>query len=617
MKRSRLFTLSLWCALLGCLGSPSLAQDAAGKPESSAGTVTRVTLYRGQALVTRRIPIDGPAGGREVVVSDLPLSILDTSLYAESTGQVEVRAVRFRQRAVGEEPREEVRQLDAEIAAQKTALTLNQKKTELAQQKIAYLDQLQNFVAPTAQTELTKGVLDADTLKQLTQFAFEQRTAVAEEQVNLGKEAESLQKELDLLNRKRAELTEHAQRTVNEAVLFVEKLDEAPQTLELNYLVANCGWSPTYTIRASDARDLVGVEYNALIQQLSGENWNGVQLTLSTASPTLSASGPSLAPFGVSLVGQEQAGQVQAMQGDGTRLSYEFRANRAQQMAANEELGNAINFEAKTNIAWSINQMACKEQQFELINPMEALSSIFVDGDAANAPSLSYQLANPVSIASRNDQQMVRIFRGDLSSKFYHVATPLLSSYVYREAEVDNVSEIDFLAGPVTVYIDNRFVGRAEIPTVAQGETFVIGFGSDAQLRASRELVSKTEGIQGGNKEIKLDYRIQIENYKNQPANVRVFDRLPYTMRAGDVRIALKDPSIQLSTDPTYLRRERPKNILRWDIELAGEASGEKAFEITYSFTVDHDRNFLIADASNEPNGIQEFQQLERSRQKR
>ncbi len=585
--------------------------------DGTTGKVRRVTLYRGQALVTREVMIDGAAGSHEIVVSELPGTIVDSSLYAESTNQLEVRAVRFRQRAVGEEPREEVRKLDDEIAAVQSELALNQKKTELTAQRVSYLDQLQGFVAPTANAELTRGVLNAETLKELTQFSFEQRAQIAEEQVKLAQEQVALNEKLQLLQRTRGELTNQAQRTVNEAVLFVEKLEDAPAKVELNYLVSNCGWSPTYTIRAASDRSHILVEYNALIQQLTGENWEGVELTLSTASPSLSASGPSLAPFGVTLLPPEQTVQVVATDADGAKLRFDYAQNRAQQMEVNAQLGNVIEFAAKTNANWSLNRLACTGQQIELTNPMEALSSLIDDTEVADAPSLSYPLTNGVSLASRTDQQMVRIYRGDLSSEFYHVATPLLSSYVYREAEIQNGSEFDFLAGPVTVYIDSRFVGRAEIPTVAQGETFVLGFGSDAQLRARRELAEKSEGIQGGNKEVKMSYRLLIENYKNTPVTVRVMERLPYTNRAGDIRISLNEPSRALCTDPIYTRRERAKNILRWDVDVPAESAGEKAFEIEYGFTLDYDRNFAIADASNDQTGIQEFEKLERSRQKR
>jgi uncharacterized protein (TIGR02231 family) len=264
---------------------------------SQTGKVTRVTLYRGQALVTRTVSVEGAAGSREVVVTGLPDSVQAESLYAESAGQLEIRAIRFRQRAVGEEPREEVRQLDEAIAATTTAIALANKQNELATQKSAFLDQLQGFVAPTALAELTKGVLNAETLRELTKFAFDERATIAAEQIRLAGELEKLNAQLALQQRQRGELTAGASRTVNEAVLFVEKSADGEIELELNYIVANCGWSPVYTVRGDSGSKEVSLEYNALVQQMSGEAWDGVQLTLSTASPALNSCGPSLQRF--------------------------------------------------------------------------------------------------------------------------------------------------------------------------------------------------------------------------------------------------------------------------------------------------------------------------------
>ncbi len=603
-------------SLLCLWGPTALALD--GKTEPTTGIVRRVILYRGQALVTRQIQVEGPKGSQEVVVTDLPATIVDGSMFAESINGIEVRAVRYRQRAVGEEPREEVRKLDVELAATQTHLALAQKKMELANQKITYLDQLQGFVAPTAQAELTKGVLNAETLKELTKFSFDQRAEIAAEQTALTKEHQELNLKLELLSRQRAELTQNAQRTVNEAVLFVEKTDDAKQAIELNYMVSRCGWAPTYTIKGTDDRKQVQVEYNALIEQVTGENWENVELTLSTASPSLSASGPSLAPFAVALVAPAQAAELAQQQASlGQGLSIDYANNRAQQQEANVQLGRFVDFQSKTTGNWSLNKFACTSQQMELLNPFEALNTILADGASSEAPSLSYNLPNKVSLASRTDQQMVRIFQGKLESNFYHVAIPLLDSYVYREAEVANGSNFDFLSGPVSVYIDNRFVGRADIPTVAQGETFALGFGSDAQLRTRRELVKKVDSLRGGNKEVQLSYRILVENYKNKDVAMRVLDRLPHSSRSSDVRISLGNPSVPLSTDQIYLRREREKNILRWDVNVPAESSGEKAFVITYDYTLDHDRNFAITDMSNDQTAIVEFQKLENSRRKR
>ena len=90
----------------------SCATIASAAPQTTAGRVTDVTLYRNQALVTRNVDVKGAMGSVEVVVTDLPENISSDSLFAEGGDTVEVRAVRYRSRAVGEEPREEVRQLD-------------------------------------------------------------------------------------------------------------------------------------------------------------------------------------------------------------------------------------------------------------------------------------------------------------------------------------------------------------------------------------------------------------------------------------------------------------------------------------------------------------------------
>ncbi len=599
-------------------GAETVLRGDDQEPSANTGKVVRVTLYRGQALVTRSIPFGGAAGSRELTVTELPLNIVDGSLFAEATDNIEVRAVRLRQRAVGEEPREEVRKLDEQILTTGESIALNQKKQELTNRKMQYLDQMETFIAPTAQIELSKGVLNAETLQQLTQFSFGQRTAIAEEQISLATELRQMTERLQLLERQKAELTNGSQKTVNEAILFLEKQAAGDQAIELSYLVNNCGWSPSYTIRAGDDVANVEVEYNALIQQMTGEDWSGVKLTMSTASPALSASGPSLAPFYVSLTSGNAENQPVADAASSLgQVSQQYRANKMAQSEVQLQLGNVVAFADKTRLNWAMNRSAGDNQGIELACPSDVVATIVTESDDSEGPSLSYSLPISVSLASRNEQQMVRILKRGLSSSFYHVATPVLSSYVFREAEIRNESDIDLLGGPVTVYVGSRFVGRAEIPTVAQGESFVVGFGADAQLRSRREMVEKTEGIQGGNKEMKMRYRVTVENYKNEPVNVRLYDRLPHSNRASDVRVSLDTPEIPLSTDPAYTRSERSKGILRWDIEVAAVATGEKAHEITYGFKLDYDRNFALTTNTDQPTLLQEFEQLERMRMKR
>ena len=83
--------------------------------QTVSGAISKVTVYRGQAMVTRTLDVDLPAGTSELIVTDLPAKIVPESLYAQTSGDIKVLSVRFREKAVREDTREEVKKLDAQI----------------------------------------------------------------------------------------------------------------------------------------------------------------------------------------------------------------------------------------------------------------------------------------------------------------------------------------------------------------------------------------------------------------------------------------------------------------------------------------------------------------------
>jgi uncharacterized protein (TIGR02231 family) len=354
---------------------------------------------------------------RSEVAGDRPAVEHRRGSPAEASDNIEVRAVRLRQRAVGEEPRDEVRKLDEQILTTGESIALNQKKQELTNRKMQYLDQMETFIAPTAQIELSKGVLNAETLQQLTQFSFAQRTAIAEEQISLATELRQMTERLQLLERQKAELTNGSQKTVNEAVLFLEKQAEGVQAIELSYLVNNCGWSPSYTIRAGKDSANVEVEYNALIQQITGEDWTGVKLTLSTASPALSAAGPSLAPFYVSLTAGTPENQPAAdVASNLGQVSEQYRASKMAQSEVQLQLGNVVAFADKTRLNWAMNRSASDNQGIELACTADVVASIVTESDITEGPSQSYAV-----IGKPNE---LKWFAFKFEPQQFYVATP-------------------------------------------------------------------------------------------------------------------------------------------------------------------------------------------------
>jgi uncharacterized protein (TIGR02231 family) len=593
----------------------TLVSLVAAQDSTVAGKVERVTLYRGQALVTRLLTVDGPAGPREVVVSGLPEQVVPSSLFADSADGLDVRAVRFRTTAVSEEPREAVRGIDEKLRALAEKSLANAKGQDLIQRRLASLDKLENFVAPTATVELSKGVLDSESLEKLILFSFEQRKKATEEHLSLAKEAQELESQTNLLHRQRAELTQGAGKSLREGVLFLEKRRAGPLPLRISYIVGGCGWSPAYNLRTAGDMTAVDVEYNALIHQMSGEEWSGVELTLSTASPGLNAAAPAIAPFVVDLHPSQPA---EAQKGDPAALiiRYQEVQNRREVAATANLLAISSSDNLTTN--WEMNAAATAGQALEILEGARLIQSVAgADPRSAEGPSLRYPLEPKVSLASRPDQQLVRITAVRLKSSAYLVANPVLTSFVYREAELVNSSAFDLLGGPMSVYLDGAFVGRGELESVARGQTFVVGFGVDPQVRARREQADKSEKIQGGNKMLTLKYRLVIENYKAIPVSIRVHDRVPHADRSDSLNVILGEMSAKLSEDPRYLRIDRPMGILRWEIQAPASASGEKAFILSYAYTIEHDRNFSLSGPGTETiqKSQQEFERLQKQRQ--
>jgi uncharacterized protein (TIGR02231 family) len=578
--------------------------------QSVTGKVESVVLYRGQAMITRSVPVTGPAGMIELVVGEMPKAVMPDSLFAEGSEDIEVRAVRYRTRAVGEDPREDIRKLDEQIEQIQDKIKSNQKMQELVKQQHEYLNKLEGFVAPTAITELSKGVLNAQQLKDLTGFQFEKRQELITKGLELEKQLMELNKQLELVTRQKGELSGGAIRTVREAVVFLQKRGAGAGQVSLNYLVADAGWSPLYNFRGDMENGQVRIEYNAIIRQRTGEDWSDVRLKLSTVSPTLSAEGTALAPFTVALApimeGKGIANEEKALKED-------LGVLREQQKKAEEGQQRMSTLMDNRGYNWDMNTAANALNVRELTNPREVFQRLLTEQEIASAegPSITYSLANPVSLPSKDDQQMVRINEITLKSSFYYLATPVLTSYVYRQAEILNTSGEALLNGPVSVYLDGRFVGKGEIPTVAGGQTFVLGFGTDTQLRARRELTERTDNAQGGNRELNFTYRIEIDNYKDTPVTIRVMDRIPISDDKASIRVTLAEKmSDKLSDDPLYKRIEQPKGIMRWDIEVPASSAGEKTRMVEYSYKVEFPKNMTLTTPGSDDQRRMEFYQM-------
>jgi len=322
-------------------------------------------------------------------------------------------------------------------------------------------------------------------------------------------------------------------------------------------------------------------------------------LILSTAQPLLNAAPPDLKSLEVAI--GHSAPKVDPESGT---LTFGGTADAAKALRENTMTANtlrsqsAMNYNAKNPSAGSqlANEAAALEQFRDLLTAREEIGKTegIAVGILGNGPSVTFRLKSKLTLPSRNDEQTLEITKLELTPKFYYKAVPVVTPHVYRLADLTNTSDFILLPGEATMYLDTDFVGQTQIPTVAIGKPFTVGFGVDPQLQIQRKLVDKTRTMQGGNQVLTFKYRILLSSYKTVPAEVQVWDRMPHSEAAQSIVPTLSKGETELSKDALYLRDERTKNLLRWDVKIEPKQNGEKTLNIDYEFKLELDKNVTI-----------------------
>jgi hypothetical protein len=107
-------------------------------------------------------------------------------------------------------------------------------------------------------------------------------------------------------------------------------------------------------------------------------------------------------------------------------------------------------------------------------------------------------------------------------------------------------------------------------------------------------LVDKEERIQGGNRVVSLTYELTVENFGGEPADVRLFDRMP-TTESSDVKVMLAENGQEISNDAAYQMRDRKEGLLRWDVSVPAGAIGPQCYAQKYTLQLEYDKQLSIA----------------------
>ena len=263
--------------------------------------IKEVTVYSDRVLVVRNGKVELEAGEHDLRVNNLPQFLRD-SLRASGRGTGGIRILNvdvttaFRSRP----PEAELVTLQDELES----LTKNQQLLEA--RKSALDDRRQWLRALGEQFRdfakgLAKGQMKPQDLAEFFSFAANQALQDAEAAQSIETELEHVQQEVQAKKRELAQVQGNLLPDRLAAIVTVSLVEAGEFELELSYIVMGASWHPQYDVRVqmTDGKDTGEVEltYVSVVQQSTGERWENVGLSLSTARPSLAAVLPELDPW--------------------------------------------------------------------------------------------------------------------------------------------------------------------------------------------------------------------------------------------------------------------------------------------------------------------------------
>jgi len=480
-----------------------------------------------------------------VRLAGLPADLDPSSVQAGGTGTgvkilgLEIRDVFFDQTV---NPR--VRELEAQLQAlQDQEATLVAKKADL-QERRTFLNKVRDGLAQPGAEE-GKGASSAslEKVKPLYEFYGAETVAISEatqaNAVAIREIGPKKQVVVDELNRLRS----GGGKTEKQVLVAVKASSPAKATLSLGYNMSGASWQPLYDARVNTQTGAIELAYYGNVRQQTGENWDNVKLSLSTARPSVGARMPELEPWWLNFIRPMAVSK---------RNTFGYSAGADADAAKDKE---------EMVVAAAPAPMEYEQAEIE-----------------SSGVSVVFEIKIPATIPSDGEEHRVAIATQKFDGKIEYVTTPKLADVAFLKTRLTNSSGAPILGGKVNVFRDGDFIGDSHVNFIAPGEDFDFYLGTDDNVKVTRKtLVDRAaeNGLFQKRKGITRKYETTLENFKNQPVKVTVLDQLPV---AQDASITVRD--VKFSDTPV---QDKDTGKLTWTFDLAPKQKKQ----ITEEFTVD------------------------------
>jgi len=555
--------------------------------------ITSVTVYADRAIVTRTSSNELAAGEHTLVFENLPAAIVDQSLQASGFGVPGATILDVSAQTIFAEAttNDRVRSLEDQIRIlQKQRRVLDDRSKILEEQRAFVQRMLQastNSSSASAGSAAARPTLDE--WQRLFSYTEESLGKVATEQQSIDGQREEFQARQTALEKQLNELRGARGRQSKTATVRISLTTPGRLEVALRYSIPNAGWSPAYTARLRSTDRAIDLSYFGVVHNGTGEDWNNIALTLSTARPSLGGGAPELQPWIADIVRARPGTASNStsfspdMVGEVKLILSPVDAERQRDLPM---VGNDV---------LSLTEVSRGASSVRPVRPAESEAGLMAADVDSNITSATFKIPVSVSVAGNNVSQKVAIKDARLAATLQFQSTPRILEAAFLNASASNSTDYPLLAGPMNTYLDDTFVAAGSLKTVMPGEKFELALGADEGIAVKRRLVNRFAEETGlTNKTHRITYEFLVTLTNNKTTTERIVFREP-TPQPRDERIVVKllspqEKEIGTSNNPKEIMREENGRIA-WRVNLK---PGEKR-EFTLKLSIEYPNDVTVS----------------------
>lgn len=426
-------------------------------------------------------------------------------------------------------------------------------------------------------------------IKEASEFFRIRTLEINQKLTKLNKDESRLKSEITKMRSQLVELNYNENQRSNQVIIILDV--DTPTTINstLKYLVSDCGWAAMYDLSATDLNQKVNLKYKAQIYNNTGNNWNDIDLVLSTGDPRLSASHPELNPWYLEYVKHitqysyiSKTPIIKGEYQEESEREQDYRENALLNIdIANQRAYDNYYIEGKDDEISS--KLAYKPGKFDQ-NIQDRKDNLEQGNTGAEIRQIEiseltaeFVIANKFSCPSDAKPYIVEVKEMNLDATFSHISVPKLDNGSFLLANIVGWQELELIPGPTNVYFGGEYVGVSEIETHNVEDTLSLSFGRDNKVIVLRKLKKEMseKRIVGNSKKDSYVYEIAVRNNRTVPIKINLYDQVPIS-KNSDIVVSVDNISKAKKDDTT--------GETLWEITLQpGEVQTvELAYSIKY-----------------------------------